>query len=542
MLVERLYVDPPPPLRSLSQDKPTILVSWWCTGFALVIIVFRLVGRYIRTERLFREDKVMAFSLIPLFARMGLIHVVLIWGTNNTATEGLSELEIRHREIGSRLVLASRIMYAAFLWVQKLSIAEFFRRIIAQFWKRSFLAGLSSLKWFLLVTFLAVVITTLSECQPFTHYWQVVPDPGPQCRQGYAQLLTMATVDVITDFLLVVFPIPIIIRSQMPMKRKFQLVFLFALSLIPAAITIYRVPSIIDRHGRQQFRTLWASAEILSATAVANALVLGSFVRDRGPKKMKWKFGSTSDSLSRPTTRRRMSRSHWGSDEDLVRGLGLSLDPELRATDSVQKVRPAPMAVPARVPLRSHRPPPLTSGNWQFPPDSEAGSDIDLKVPAAAHSPSDMSIISPRRVSFFDVGGLLEDGSSPLSRSTTTTGEFYANRASTNSRDYASTPPPSSRVLLQDIGGLLSSHREARPTPQPRPVGVPGRLGSVDMRLSPTTANIDHTTINNDRVPPPPETPPRQEAAQLQRPNRNQSFQDVGGLLSTGSKGEYHAL
>lgn len=65
-----------------------------------------------RTERLFREDKIMALSLIPLLARMGFVHVVLIWGTNNTTSQGLSPLDIEHREIGSRLVLASRIMYA----------------------------------------------------------------------------------------------------------------------------------------------------------------------------------------------------------------------------------------------------------------------------------------------------------------------------------------------------------------------------------------------------------------------------------------------
>ena len=44
---------------------------------------------------------------------MGLVHVVLIWGTNNAITTGLTAEEIYHRQIGSRLVLASRIMYAA---------------------------------------------------------------------------------------------------------------------------------------------------------------------------------------------------------------------------------------------------------------------------------------------------------------------------------------------------------------------------------------------------------------------------------------------
>jgi hypothetical protein len=172
---------------------------------------------------------------------------------------------------------------------------------------------LIAIRWFLVLTFIAVVIADLAECQPFTHYWQVVPDPGGRCRQGYAQLLTLGVANVITDLLLVAFPIPIIIRSKMPVKRKIQLVLLFAGSLLPAGTTLFRLPNIIDRHGSQQYRSLLASIEILFATAVANSLVLGSFVRDRGVKKQRWKFGSMSDSIGRSTNRRGTVIRHWGS-------------------------------------------------------------------------------------------------------------------------------------------------------------------------------------------------------------------------------------
>lgn len=94
------------------QDNPTLLVSWWATAFSLAIIVTRVCGRYIRIERFFPEDKVMMTSIIPLLIRMAFVHVILIWGTNNTKTDGLTAEEIRHREIGSKLVLAARIFYA----------------------------------------------------------------------------------------------------------------------------------------------------------------------------------------------------------------------------------------------------------------------------------------------------------------------------------------------------------------------------------------------------------------------------------------------
>ena len=112
MLAARWYSADAPPQRTKMQDHPTLLVSWWCTLFSLVIILFRLAGRAIRTERLFREDKIMAVAILPLMLRMGFVHVVLLWGTNNVVTTRLTAQDIRHREIGSGLVLFSRILYA----------------------------------------------------------------------------------------------------------------------------------------------------------------------------------------------------------------------------------------------------------------------------------------------------------------------------------------------------------------------------------------------------------------------------------------------
>ena len=84
------------------------------------------------------------------------------------------------------------------------------------------------------MTFIAVVIATLAECQPFNHYWQVVPDPGSKCRQGKAQLITMGTSDIITDLLIVGFPIPIVLKSAMATKRRVALLYALPDSMLTA--------------------------------------------------------------------------------------------------------------------------------------------------------------------------------------------------------------------------------------------------------------------------------------------------------------------
>jgi len=474
-----------------------------------VIVIFRVCGRYIRSEKLFREDWLAFGCLVPMFIRMAVVHVVLLYGTNNAITTGLSAENIMHRETGSKMVLVSRIFYAATLWMLKLTISEFFKRLTANVWTRSHEMMLMSIRWFLLITFLAVVIADLAECQPFSHYWQVVPNPGAKCRQGYAQLLTMGTVNVITDLLLVIFPIPIIIKSQMGMKRKIQLVLLFSASLLPAGTTLYRIPKIIDRDGSQQYRSLLASIEILFATAVANALVLGSFVRDRGVKKQRWKFGSMTDSMERTASRRGTATRHWGSDEDLVRGLGLGVDPDLR--DSAPTPRPAPMAVSGNAPSKRR------SSDWHFAGErSDTSDEIDF-MKGDQHSQADMSsIMGQRKVSFFDVGGLLE-GDQPSQRSTRTLdtdaeSSTFSAAQSNYSHELGGLSPPSSSsprkgssAFLQDIGGLL---------------------GPKTSRQQPTRG-YELQTIHQERSPQ--ITPVH--APVLSRQHTAMSLQDVGGLL-----------
>ncbi|KAI1409398.1 hypothetical protein F5Y13DRAFT_93208 [Hypoxylon sp. FL1857] len=444
----------PPPLHTPDQDKPTLLVCWWITLFCTTIILLRIAGRFIRSEKLFREDKTAALAIIPLYLRMGCVHVILIYGTNNAQFGELTPEELHMKSIASGLVLASRIFYAATLWILKSAILEFFRRLTSITWNRSHEIVLLFIRATLILTFVAVVIADLTECQPFSHYWQVMPDPGGQCRQGYVQLITMATCNIITDLLLVCYPVPIILTSHMSTKKKVQLTLLFSVSLIVVGTTGYRIPRIIRLHGDQQIRSLLASVELLFATAAANTLVLGSFVRDRGVKKSKYRHNSIAgESIDRGSERRPTLHRDWGSDEDLVRDLGLGVDRELRdaANKETQSDKPAKSDA--------------TIDSWDFPrrnPSTATRSDDSLLGRDQITASRSNSTITPRRVSFFDVGGLLDGEPSRSLR------DSYNSSIEPPSPMSLSSPPSAavqastngfrrgSQVILQDLGGFLS--------------------------------------------------------------------------------------
>lgn len=288
----------------------------------------------------------MAASIIPLLIRMACVHVVLLYGTNNTTLGGLTDEGIYNRMLGAKLVLPARIFYAMTIWMGKLTVSEFLKRLTSSTWNKAYEIVLQGIRVFLLLTFIGVVIATLAECHPFSHYWQVVPDPGPGCRNGFAQLFTMGISDIVTDIVLIIFPIVVLARSTMRLGKKVTTACLYSLSIFLIAIAAYRIPAIVNVHGRQQRRSLWASIEILASAAAANAVIIGSFVRDRGVKKQR--FRSETDRqesvADTPAINRTLTRQHWGadSDEDLFRSVGgrmssiVQQDPE-----DLEKMQPA---------------------------------------------------------------------------------------------------------------------------------------------------------------------------------------------------------
>lgn len=410
-------------------------------------------------------------------------------------------------------------------------------------WRRSVALFLRFINFFLIFTLLAVVIATLAECQPFDHYWQVRPDPGPSCRSGYANLITMGTCDVITDLLLIAFPVPIILTAQMPLKRKLGLVALFCLSAILIIITCYRVPSVIEQRGAQPYRSLIASLEILAATAVSNMVVIGSFVRDRGVKKLKYKrdqgSASVAQSMDNSHVRRNTIMHHqWGSDSDLAADLGIRLDPKLYSSAPAGAAEPLPsLPTPLEIACTGS-----LNRSWSFRQSHHPSSDddrdqisatdsLELKIspheyietnqsPREKPSPS-ASSPSSHGVSFFDVGGLLnQDLPRPLPNIRPRPHTCYSSPTSVNNAD-PQRIRRGSRAFLEDLG-VLSPRTTVAATAVPPPPPLQSHFSSPPApRRRPDLRQFPSQTLSPYRVSP------------VASPDVDVELQDVGRLLSS---------
>lgn len=94
----------------------TLIILWVFTWVTVALVVLRLLVRKLKGFQFVLGDYLAMGAILCALVRLGLIHVILIWGTNNMSsklrhTTDFTPEDIRRREIASKLVLANRVFY-----------------------------------------------------------------------------------------------------------------------------------------------------------------------------------------------------------------------------------------------------------------------------------------------------------------------------------------------------------------------------------------------------------------------------------------------
>ena len=160
---------------------------------------------------------------------------------------------------------------------------------------------------------------------------------------------------------------------------------------------------------------------------------------------------------------------------------------------------------------------------------------MDVKIPDQAYSPGEGSLTTPRRVSFFDVGGLLDESRSRFSSTSKSDVKSMGSTSEPVEHDLEAQQQqqqqhPGNRrgtATLQDVGGLLSTptsriHRFYSPIRSPMspvsPVSPTASSGPEDRDWQAGSHSAGHSNDQSGGL-------------DHERRPRTSSLQDVGGLL-----------
>ncbi|KAJ5273693.1 hypothetical protein N7478_008818 [Penicillium angulare] len=238
----------------LSNDQLVSVILCAVFAFADIFIMgLRLTMRKLQKQSLHSSDYLTMIAVICVLARVGFITVMVLWGNNNNIGPDyhFTDTEVYQREVGSKLTLADRLVYNTYIWIQKLHASS-----IVTLYN-------STGKWYqALVSFV-----------PSFQYYGAVSDSCKNkgsCTNAQIQLLTFVSLNLTTDVMLLVFPMPwIFTLKQCTLKRRLQIIGLFSIGILLIIIAVVRLP--VYSHGTSQVRRdIWGSIEQFGAALVAN--------------------------------------------------------------------------------------------------------------------------------------------------------------------------------------------------------------------------------------------------------------------------------
>ena len=121
------------------------------------------------------------------------------------------------------------------------------------------------------------ILYTTVWCRPFYNYWSV-PVANPQCATAQNHLIVNFVLNVSSDFMILAIPLPLLIRTKLPPRKKLALVAVFSLGLfVIVSATLSKYYSFNNLNGSGW--VFWFAREMSMAVIVANIPHLWALIR-----------------------------------------------------------------------------------------------------------------------------------------------------------------------------------------------------------------------------------------------------------------------
>jgi hypothetical protein len=174
------------------------------------------------------------------------------------------------------------------------------------------------------VTWLACIFTNFLGCNPLELYWQVIPNT-PQCAQGSANSSVAGSMHIFTNVVLMLLPIPAILRANFPIRSLIHLSTIFAVNLFIIILAIIRM--VIVHRGNPQWQAqdlIWRQVDCFLMTVVVNKPIIYRLWRHGFNHMRKGQFGvdACSTGYSLPVENQEpRAESGRGSDRETMSSL-----------------------------------------------------------------------------------------------------------------------------------------------------------------------------------------------------------------------------
>ncbi|KAF2867684.1 hypothetical protein BDV95DRAFT_646623 [Massariosphaeria phaeospora] len=248
--------------------QPNIYASCFiCLPAAFIAVGLRLVSRRMTAGGFGRDDSMILLALLFTsgFVTCCIWVTVLGMGKQQILMDPENTVEF------VKVTLAAQILYNPAIFFTKLSILFLYHRI---FPSRTFTRVLWGVGAFILAYSITSAMVNLLQCVPIAANWNPKLAATAKCVDFGSELIALSTINAVTDFVLLVLPMPILWRLHVNLEKKIKLMVMFALGAATVIVSIIRanyVSTISFTNGTwaNSFGAMWSVVETCLAIVAA---------------------------------------------------------------------------------------------------------------------------------------------------------------------------------------------------------------------------------------------------------------------------------
>ncbi|KAJ6035051.1 uncharacterized protein N7446_009811 [Penicillium canescens] len=242
-------------------------------GIGMVFLIVRLYARLttggIRGLRL--DDAFAVAGMIFWTMQTIIIYLLGLFGNNiglNDKTAMLvPDSKMHNMILGSKLAFMNWIWYICYIWCLKGVLLCLYWKLTQGLWHRHLVTAAGG---FCVVTWLACLLTHICLCTPVERNWQIKPYPGDNCTLRPPLYIVIAVFNVLSDLCIILIPIPILAKLQVPLQRKLILVIMFSSGIFIMICTVLRAYYSLTSITNLPIALGWADRECFVAAIVVS--------------------------------------------------------------------------------------------------------------------------------------------------------------------------------------------------------------------------------------------------------------------------------
>ncbi|KAM0182246.1 hypothetical protein ACHAPF_001135 [Botrytis cinerea] len=126
---------------------------------------------------------------------------------------------------GLQYVIITQIVFTLAQTLTKCSMLALYYRILSSGQKFKIITIAAAI--IIAIQGLIFIIVTIFQCRPPSHYWLITFAPQPECINETVHVTVAGVINTVTDFIVVVFPIPKMLQLQMSRRQRIIIIVLF---------------------------------------------------------------------------------------------------------------------------------------------------------------------------------------------------------------------------------------------------------------------------------------------------------------------------